>query len=89
MKRTSSPEDRVDLASKVVLYGSPSGSLSELLQPYILLAELKHQQTHTIGPEHAEAIITIHDVALLDVAQSAFRLQIGMPSSGSSFLTRS
>ena len=81
LKRASSPEDRVDLASKVVLYGSPSGSLSELLQPYILLAELKHQETHTIRPEHAEAIITTHDVALLDVAQGAFRLQIGMPSS--------
>lgn len=80
MKRASSPEDRIDLTSKIVLYGSPSGLLSELLQSYILLAELKHQETQTIRPEHAETIISTHDVALLNIAQGAFRLTIGIRS---------
>jgi len=80
MKRASSPEARVDLASEIVLYGSPSGSLSELLQPYIVLAELKHQETQTIRPEHADTIISSHDIVLLDIAQGAFHLQIGIHS---------
>ena len=80
LKRASSPEDRIDLASRIVLYGSPSGSLSELLQPYVRLTELKHQETQTIRPESAEVIISAHDTGLLDIAQGTFHLQISVPS---------
>jgi hypothetical protein len=80
MKRASSPEDRIDLASKVVLYGSPSGSLSELLQPYIRLVELKHQESHTARPESVGVIISAHDAALIDIAQGTFHMQITVSS---------
>lgn len=80
LKRTSAPEDHVDLTQKVVLYSTLSGSLSDILQPYVGLAELRHQETQTIRPEHTEIITSIHDTAQLLVAQGAFHLPISIHS---------
>jgi len=80
MMRVRTPEDCCDLVTQVVIHGSPSGSLSEILQPYVHLAELKHEEVHSMRADSAEVTVAVQDTALLEIAQRAFLLRISVIS---------
>lgn len=76
VKRAANPDDRANLSSRIVLYDSASGSLSEFLRPCVTLVELEHQETQILRPEFAETTMSVNDIALFNLAQGAFRFRI-------------